>query len=97
MKNSGSAAFKELHKTLANTPVHRFPLPMAFADPAFMRCIEEASSTPELITEFDRLYGCKVGRIGFGAPIEQLIDRVTGFQNDQIHSSRSSCMNLSIC
>lgn len=35
----------------------RLPLPMAYADPAFDACIAVALDTPELITEFDRLYG----------------------------------------
>ena len=30
---------------------------MAYADPAFDACIAMALDTPELITEFDRLYG----------------------------------------
>lgn len=35
----------------------RLPMPAAYADPAFMACINEAINTPELLTEFDRLYG----------------------------------------
>lgn len=35
----------------------RFPMPAAYADPAFMACVNEAIDTPELLTEFDRLYG----------------------------------------
>lgn len=35
----------------------RLPLPMAYADPAFDACVAVALDTPELIAEFDRLYG----------------------------------------
>ena len=35
----------------------RLPMPAAYADPAFMACVNEAINTPELLTEFDRLYG----------------------------------------
>ena len=35
----------------------RLPMPAAYADPAFMACVNEAIDTPELLTEFDRLYG----------------------------------------
>ena len=38
----------------------RLPLPMAYADPAFSACIAVALDTPELITQFDRLYGARL-------------------------------------
>lgn len=38
----------------------RLPLPMAYADPAFDACIAVALDTPELITQFDRLYGAEL-------------------------------------
>lgn len=46
----------------------RLPLPMAHADPAFDACIAVALDTPELITEFDRLYGADLmsGKAGEG-------------------------------
>ncbi|UXC20035.1 hypothetical protein [Comamonas squillarum] len=44
------------------------PLPMAYADPAFDACIAVALDTPELITEFDRLYGADLmsGKVAEG-------------------------------
>lgn len=38
----------------------RLPMPAAYADPAFMACVNEAIDTPELLTEFDRLYGANL-------------------------------------
>jgi hypothetical protein len=42
-----------------------------------MRCLEEAVTTPELIRNFDRLYGYNLSRRG--APLELAIDDATGF------------------
>jgi hypothetical protein len=44
----------------------------------------EAVATPELIEAFDRLYGGKVGRIGNGPAIVQMVDKATGFQDEQL-------------
>ena len=38
----------------------RLPMPAAYADPAFLACVNEAIETPELLTEFDRLYGANL-------------------------------------
>lgn len=35
----------------------RLPLPAAYLDPAFVRCLEACVSEPELLGQFDRLYG----------------------------------------
>jgi hypothetical protein len=44
---------------------------------SYMRCLEEAIGTPELIRSFDRLYGYNISRRG--APLELAIDDATGF------------------
>lgn len=66
------------------TPSNRLALPAAHADPAFSRCLEEASSSPELIENFDRLFDCRLSRISSGSPIETMIDVATGFQGEQL-------------
>ena len=38
----------------------RLPLPVAYIDPAFMACVSAALDTPELVAEFDRLYGARM-------------------------------------
>lgn len=38
-------------------PAPRFALPMAYADPAFGKCLSECVNTPELVANFDRLRG----------------------------------------
>lgn len=40
--------------------VIRLPLPAAYCDPAFCRCLEEAISTPEFVENYDRLYGATI-------------------------------------
>lgn len=42
--------------------VHRFPLPMAYIDPAFRRCLDEAISEPEFVEHIDRLYGTSISK-----------------------------------
>lgn len=71
-------------KALAATPAPRMPLPLAYIDPAFMKCMDEACRTPEMIEAFDRLTGYKIGSLAQRAPIERLVDDVTGFRNDQM-------------
>lgn len=46
------------------------------ADPWFHVCLLEAINTPELVENFDRLWGHNL--CGRGAPIEQMIDQATG-------------------
>lgn len=48
----------------------RLPLPAAYMDLAYLRCANEAISTPELVEQFERLYGVKLasgGRDGMRA------------------------------
>lgn len=40
----------------------RLPFPAACADPAFRRCADEAVKTPELVENFNRLYGASLGK-----------------------------------
>jgi len=71
-----------LKKLLAVTPAARLPIPSACFDPAFMACFKSAISTHELVQQFDRLYGCSLSRAR--SPIEQMIDKATGYQDDQL-------------
>ncbi len=65
-------------------PAERFPLPMAYADPAFAICVTEAAGTAELVAHFDRLHGCSVGNLFKRSPIERMVDQATGFADDQM-------------
>jgi hypothetical protein len=78
------ASFKAEFNKLAEIPAERLPIPLAYADPAFNACIAEATSSPELLANFDRLYGCRLSSIGKQSPINRMIDQATGFQNDQL-------------
>lgn len=40
----------------------RLPLPAAYIDPAFRACLHDAIETPELVSNFDRLYGANLSR-----------------------------------
>lgn len=73
----------ELIEVLKTDP-GRFPMPQAYVDPAFQRCIVESSDIPELVENFDRLTGCKIGRISTGSVIEKMVDSATGFRDDQL-------------
>lgn len=78
---------REKAKLLADfrdEPAPRLPLPAAYADPAFFQCLLEAAITPELVQAFDRLSGNQVSRIGNAPAIVQMVDRVTGFQDEQM-------------
>lgn len=67
-----------------NTPAERMALPAAYVDPAFQMCLAEASANPELIENFDRLTGCKVGRIASASAIEKMVDQASGFRDEQL-------------
>lgn len=55
----------------------RFPLPMAFADPAFIRCAHESIGEPELVANFERLYKTSVrSEAGVRAFIEFVHDGI---------------------
>lgn len=75
---------KAVMEAISSEPAERLPLPAAYTDPAFNKCLFEAASTPEFIENFDRLTGSQVGRIGAGSVIEQMIDQATGFRDEQI-------------
>lgn len=62
----------------------RLPLPLAYADPAFKRCLDEAISTPELVQQFDRLYGATL--MTRTTPLERAIDRATGKADDDMRA-----------
>jgi len=59
-----------IHHTLS--PASR----LAAMDPAFMVCLGEASGTPGLVAEFDRLQGANLSRRG--CPLDLMIDDATG-------------------
>jgi hypothetical protein len=42
----------------------RLALPAALIDPAFIRCAHEAIETPELVANFERLYGTSARSAG---------------------------------
>lgn len=44
---------------------------------SFVTCVLEAAGTPELVKQFDRLYGYNVSRRG--SPLDLAIDEATGF------------------
>ncbi len=60
----------------------RLPLPLAYTDPAFMKCLDEASDTPELIEQFDRLYKCSLS--GPRSAIERMVDKACGKDEDDM-------------
>jgi hypothetical protein len=65
------------------TPREHLPLPLAYSDPAFRKCVEVVLET-ELFKEFDRLFGCELARIGKASPMEQMIDEATGYQEEML-------------
>jgi hypothetical protein len=62
----------------------RLAIPAAFVDPAFQLCLIESSGNLELVENFDRLTGCKVGRIASSPAIQKMVDEATGFHDDQL-------------
>jgi hypothetical protein len=75
-------SMEEVKQVLRELPDVRAPLPVAFGDPAFVKCLMEAADTPELVAQFNRLYG---GTLGARAhPIEVMIDKATGKQDDDM-------------
>lgn len=57
-------------------PSPRLPLPAAYIDLAFQACLHESINTPELVAQFDRLYGATL--VSRASPIERAADRATG-------------------
>lgn len=50
---------------------------------SYMVCLRETVNTPELVQEFERLYGTNLVRV---TPIEEMIDRATGKREDDIQA-----------
>lgn len=44
-----------------------------------------ATTEPEIVANFDRLYDANLSTFGKRAPLEQMIDRATGRERDTIH------------
>jgi hypothetical protein len=65
-------------------PDLRAPLPMAYSAPAFQRCLREAAATPELVAQFDRLYGATL--VSRKSPLETMIDKATGKQEADLRA-----------
>jgi hypothetical protein len=63
------------------TSHEHLPLPLAYSDPAFRKCVEAVLET-ELFKEFDRLFGYELARIGKASPMEQMIDEATEYQEE---------------
>jgi hypothetical protein len=80
MPNSEAISINQIKKSMKETPAVRFPFPAAFADPAFVKCVEEGISEPEFVTNYDRLYKRNLSRVIKASPIEQMVDKATGFQ-----------------
>lgn len=62
--------------------VQRLSLPMAYADPAFIVCVSEAIDVPELVEQFDRLYGA---HLTAGNPAEEDMRAFAEFVHDGIY------------
>lgn len=62
----------------------RFPIPHAYADPAFMACLREAIAVPELVHSFDRLYGATL--LARSSPLERMVDKATGKSDDDMRA-----------
>lgn len=50
----------------------------------FEGCLMECANTPELVKEFDRLYGCQLSTLHLRSPITRMVDEATGFERDQL-------------
>jgi hypothetical protein len=59
-------------------------MPHAYADPAFSACMREAIGTPELVANFDRLYGASLTTPR--SPIERMVDKATGKTEDDMRA-----------
>lgn len=63
-------------------PAVRLPMPAAYCDPAFVVCLHGAIDIPELVAEFNRLYGATLG--ARTTAIEQMVDKATGKADDDM-------------
>lgn len=57
----------------------------------FQACWRAAANNPELVVEFDRLKGTRLG--GQGTPIERLIDEATGKAAEDYNAFLRFCWN----
>ena len=55
-----------------------------FFDPAFIACLHESVAVPELVANFNRLYGATLG--GRATPVEQMVDIATGKAKDDMRA-----------
>lgn len=65
-------------------PAARLPMPAAYCDPAFVVCLRGAIDIPELVSEFNRLYGATLG--ARATAIEQMVDKATGKADDDMRA-----------
>lgn len=65
-------------------PALRLPMPAAYCDPAFVVCLHGAIDIPELVAEFNRLYGATLG--ARATAIEQMVDKATGKAEDDMRA-----------
>lgn len=65
-------------------PAVRLPIPAAYCDPAFVMCLHGAIDIPELVSEFNRLYGATLG--ARTTAIEQMVDKATGKADDDMRA-----------
>lgn len=68
---------------MTKSVVH-LPMPTACCDPAFVACLGEAIRTPELVTQFNSLYGATLG--ARTSAIEQMVDKATGKADDDMRA-----------
>jgi len=47
----------------------------------FHECLMQCAGTPELVSQFNRLSGCSLGRDSRSA-IDKMIDKATGYQDE---------------
>ena len=55
-----------------------------YFDPAFIACLRESIAVPELVANFNRLYGATLG--ARSTPIEQMVDTATGKAKDDMRA-----------
>ena len=78
-----SKALKERAvEQLRALPDVRLHLPAAHGDPAFQACLRQSIDVPELVAQFDRLYGANL--VTRQAPLASMIDQATGKQEDDV-------------
>lgn len=65
-------------------PDLRAALPMAYGDPAFQACLRASFEAPELVAQFDRLYGANL--VTRQEPLAAMIDKATGKQEDDMRA-----------